>query len=116
MVIRVKKDGSIKLTKITERRIEAMNMIRGQKKKDFREARLDVDMRPYRRYYRWHCICNEHALSEHIARDGMAFDWRHPPGGEHPICWCCWPEWLWDEEDIQQAVREISERKKNNHT
>lgn len=105
MVIRVKKDGTIKLTKFMEGFIYATQNGRKQCKDNFREAR-----RNGARYYRWFCIANGREIAEHAVREGLAFDSRNPPLGGNPNCWCCYSFWIYDEDEIEEAKQEIANR------
>ncbi|HEN3600182.1 TPA: hypothetical protein U5E25_001622 [Yersinia enterocolitica] len=105
MVIRVKKDGTIRITKDMEGFIYVTQNGRQRCKNKFREAR-----RNGWRYYRWFCLSNEKAIAEHIIMDGLAFDSRNPPLGGNPNCWCCFFFWITDEEEIEEAKQEIANR------
>ncbi|MCB5308336.1 hypothetical protein [Yersinia massiliensis] len=105
MVIRVKKDGTIRITKDMEGYIYAAQSGRQRCKNNFREHR-----RNGARYYRWFCLSNERAIEEHIIMDGLAFDSRMPPLGGNPNCWCCFFFWIYDEDEIEEAKQEIANR------
>ncbi|MBN5204720.1 phage head morphogenesis protein [Serratia marcescens] len=68
------------------------------------------------RIYRWHGMLDERERHSHVERENKAFNPASPPPdgnpGQPPLC-RCWPEWLFDEDDVAEAENEISKRYRN---
>lgn len=65
------------------------------------------------RLYRWRGMLDEKERAEHVKREGQAFDPAHPPTDGNPgqpfNCRCT-PEWLFTEQDEEDAENEITTR------
>lgn len=65
------------------------------------------------RLYRWRGMMDERERKHHVDREGVAFDPKKPPPDGNPgqPHGCrCYPEWLWDKDDVEEAEQEIQLR------
>lgn len=65
------------------------------------------------RLYRWRGMLDERERHEHVKREGEAFDPKHPPPDGNPgqpFNCRCWPEWIFAQQDEEEAENEIELR------
>lgn len=68
------------------------------------------------RYYRWRGMLDERERKLHIDREGKAYNPEKPPTDGNPgqpqLC-RCYPEWLFDDDDVRAAEDEITARNRS---